>query len=104
MSWIEKLDIIERAHTLMNSGTLTYHEFNSIKAQILEKQDFLKSEEWVNKTGTGETQPSNLGAPLELNMATKGVIERDSILDGEVINAPVKKFKNDFERINIKDG
>ena len=29
------------------------------------------------------------------------VVERDHILDGEVTNAPVKRFEGDFERINV---
>lgn len=130
MDWDEKFDAIERAALLYGDHMLTLEEFTTIKKQILEfnKSDetiideyeqskalqvdpyptsactnavtvegpnFLKSEDWIRKTGTGKTQPSNLG-PI-------GVVEKDSLLDGEMVNRPVKRFSNDFERINVGD-
>ena len=118
MSWKEKLDDIEHAADLCNDQALSIEEFKYIKRKILEfiipEQDTVPSvvEQFVPNN---DRVTPNIINHDELESAVRQYDDSDSgqeshiniprVFDAgaEIANKPMKRFKDDFNRINAGD-
>ena len=91
--WDYKFNLISEAHALLIKGALTWVEYDLIKVKILKHNEDL--EDLYNKAFHGETVPAVIEEPK--------FVEKDGLLDGEIVNKPVKRFESDFERVNINN-